>query len=79
MNQVSRVSVDIGHVAIRLAPQHSLRVEIGGAYFPLFDRNLNTGEGPNSTHSLRSTQKIYHRPEAPSRIIVHVRSDEVRK
>lgn len=78
-SQVSRVSVDLGHVAIRLAPQHSLRVEICGAYFPLFDRNLNTGEGPNSARSLRSTQKIYHRPEAPSRIIVHVRRDEVRK
>ncbi|MCA9012831.1 MAG: X-Pro dipeptidyl-peptidase, partial [Planctomycetaceae bacterium] len=43
--EVYRIAVDLGPVAAQIAPGHRLRVDVCGAYFPLFDRNANTADG----------------------------------
>src|SRR5262249_45313475 len=43
------VAVDLGHTAATILPGHALRVEVAGSSFPMFDRNLHTGEGPTGT------------------------------
>jgi putative CocE/NonD family hydrolase len=70
--QAYRISVDIAHAAARLEKGHKLRVEISGGYFPLYDRNTNTGEGPTSSRILVATERVLHAPGSASRVIVPV-------
>ena len=70
--QTYKISVDVAHAAARLKAGHRLRVEISGSYFPLYDRNTNTGEGPTSSRTLVSTEKVLHAPRTASRVILHV-------
>jgi putative CocE/NonD family hydrolase len=67
-----QVEVDIGHVAASIGAGHSLRVEISGAYFPLFDRNTNTGKGPFDGTTLIAMQNVIHTPAKPSRIMLSI-------
>ena len=64
--------VDLGSVAARVRAGERLRVEIAGSNFPLYDRNLHTGEGPFSARILVARQKVSHRPAAASRIILPI-------
>ena len=66
------VQVDAGHVAARLDVGHSLRVEVTGSYFPLFDRNTNTGEGPYRAATRIATQKVLHQGSMQSRVLLFV-------
>jgi hypothetical protein len=68
------VRVDVGHVAAEIAPGHSLRVEVTGSYFPLFDRNTNTGQGPYSKATLVSTQTVHHQGPMQSKVFLFVAS-----
>lgn len=68
--EVYPVTVDLGPVAAQIGRGHSLRVDVCGAYFPLFDRNPNTGEGPTGRRTLVSTESVMHRPTMASRIIL---------
>lgn len=65
-------TIDLGPVAARLAPWHRLRLDVSGAYFPLFDRNANTAAGPFGRQTVVSTESVYHRSESPSRLILPV-------
>jgi len=65
-----KITVDLGPVAAELPKGHCLRVDICGAYFPLFDRNPNTAEGPFSKASVIATEKVLHQPEFVSRILL---------
>jgi len=67
-----RIAVDIAHAAARLQAGHKLRVEITGSYFPLYDRNTNTAEGPTSARTLVATEQVLHAPGAASRVILRV-------
>jgi putative CocE/NonD family hydrolase len=66
------VRVDVGHVAARLDVGHSLRIEVTGSYFPLFDRNTNTGEGPYAAATQVSTQKVHHQSSMQSNVLLFV-------
>ncbi|WP_051669966.1 CocE/NonD family hydrolase [Bryobacter aggregatus] len=66
------VRVDVGHVAAQLEPGHSLRVEITGAYFPLFDRNTNTGKGPYDATMRVAEQKLFHSRNRASKLSLFV-------
>lgn len=68
--KVYEITVDLGPVAAQIGKGHRLRVDICGAYFPLFDRNPNTAEGPFGKNSKISTAHVYHDPGRPSRIIL---------
>ena len=69
-NKVYEITVDLGPIAAQIGKGHRLRVDICGAYFPLFDRNPNTAEGPFGKNSVVATEKVYHDQIHPSRIIL---------
>ena len=71
-DRVYRVTVDLGHTAFSLARGHSLRLEIAGSYFPAYDRNAHTGEGPFSKIERKAMQSIYHGPAMASRVVIPV-------
>jgi predicted acyl esterase len=50
---------------------HRLRLEIASSAFPKFDVNLGTG-GPlgTETEGVIATNRIWHTPERPSRLIL---------
>ncbi|QDT44787.1 Cocaine esterase [Gimesia alba] len=68
--EVYEITVDLGPIAAQIGKGHRLRVDICGAYFPLFDRNPNSGEGPFGKNAKISTERVYHDPIRPSRIIL---------
>lgn len=68
--QVYRIEVELGHTAFSLSPGHALRVEIAGSYFPAYDFNSHTGEGPWAKTAKKATQTIHR-----GRVIVPVRRD----
>lgn len=74
-DEVYKITVDLGPIAAQIAPGHCLRVDIGGAYFPLFDRNPNTADGIFGNSTAIATESVYHTPTRPSRIILPVRAD----
>jgi len=52
---------------------HRIRVDIMSSNFPLWDRNLNTGNDPATDTEIRvAQQSIYHDEEHPSHIILPV-------
>jgi putative CocE/NonD family hydrolase len=65
-----KIEVDLGHAAARIAPGHRLRVEVTGSYFPLFDRNTNTGEGPFSARTMVARQTVHHSAGSASRVLI---------
>ena len=73
---VYEVSVDLGPVAAQIEQGHRLRVDICGAYFPLFDRNPNMAEGPFGTRSAVATEYVYHDQAHMSRILLPCRKPE---
>ncbi len=70
--EVDPITVDLGPIAAQLAPGHCLRVDISGAYFPLFDRNPNTAEGIFGKSTAIATESVHHTPAHPSRIMLPV-------
>ncbi|WP_010585502.1 CocE/NonD family hydrolase [Schlesneria paludicola] len=69
-DQVYRLLIDLGPIAAQLQPGHRLRIDICGSYFPLFDRNPNTGEGPFGKKTTISTEKVYHGLKTGSRLLL---------
>jgi putative CocE/NonD family hydrolase len=52
---------------------HKLRVEVSSSNFPRFDRNLNTGEDPESGKRMaKAANVIYHDHEHPSVLILPI-------
>ena len=69
-HQVYEVTVDLGPIAAQIGAGHRLRVDICGAYFPLFDRNPNSAEGPFGTRFEVATEQVFHDPTRMSRILL---------
>ena len=67
-----RITIDVGPVAAQIGKGHRLRLDISGAYFPLFDRNPNTGEGPTGSRTRVATESVHHSPKTPSRVLLPV-------
>lgn len=63
-----KISVDTGSTAATILPGHALRVDVSAAYFPLFERNANTGEGPAGGRTQVARQTILHGRATMSRI-----------
>ena len=52
---------------------HRIRVEISSSNFPKYDRNLNTGNTPQTDTEIRTaSQTIYHNAQYPSHITLPV-------
>jgi putative CocE/NonD family hydrolase len=67
-NEKYLLKIDLGHAAAKVDQGHSLRVQVAGSCFPLFDRNTNTGEGPTSSKTLVATERVWHTPAQPSSV-----------
>lgn len=65
-----RLYVDLGPIAAQLPAGHRLRVDICGAYFPLFDRNPHTGEGPFDQKTQVSQEQVFHGLKTASRLLL---------
>lgn len=64
-------TIDLWATSYVILPGHKLRLEISSSDFPRFDRNLNTGEDPNSgTLMVAAKQTIYHSPRYPSHVVL---------
>jgi len=74
--KVYKLMIDLGPVAAQIREGHRLRVDICGAYFPLFDRNSNTAEGPFGENSIVSTERVYHDTTRMSRILLPCREEQ---
>ena len=60
--------------ANRFAPGHRLRVDVSSSNYPRFDANPNTGEPLGESRRVEMAhQAVYHDPDHPSRLLVHVR------
>ena len=52
---------------------HSVRLEVTSSNFPLWDRNLNNGEHPNESTTMKvATQTILHDAAHPTRLVLPV-------
>jgi len=69
-DQAYKVTIDLGPVAAQLGKGHRLGLDISGGYFPLFDRNANTGEGPFGTSTRIATEKVQHDSTAAARLLL---------
>jgi putative CocE/NonD family hydrolase len=61
--QVETYTIDMWHTAITVPAGHRLQVEVASAAFPVFSRNLNTGENSETgVKFVKAEQKIFHEP-----------------
>ena len=52
---------------------HRIRIDVTSSNFPLWDRNLNTGEDPNASSRMAvAHQTIWHDADHPSHVILPV-------
>lgn len=72
-DQIYKITVDLGPVAAQFRPGHRMRVDICGAYFPLYDRNANTAEGPFGKRTAVATERVYHDSLHRSHIVLPCR------
>ncbi len=71
--QIYKLKIDLWATSDVVLPGHRLRVEISSSNFPRFDRNLNTGEDPETgTRMVKATNTIYHDAAHPSFITLPV-------
>lgn len=71
--EVTAIDIDLWHVAIEVPTGHRLRLAISSSYFPVYDRNLNTG-GDNFTDTAwrTATNRIHHGGAYPSALLLPV-------
>ena len=73
--EVYEYGIDLGPVAVHVAAGRRLRLQVGSADFPQFDRNLNTGGpfGHEPATAIRAAiQVILHNDAYPSRITLPI-------
>lgn len=70
-NQVYEYTIDLQAMSNVFKKGHRIRIDITSSNFPLWDRNLNTGEhNGTSSRYQRAEQTILHDAEHPSHIIL---------
>lgn len=69
--QPAEYTVEVGNVGNCFLPGHRIKVHVASALFPLYDRNLNTGE-PNAScdHCEAAVQTILHDAAHPSSLML---------
>src|SRR5262249_2526598 len=62
-----RVAVDLWHTAVRIAKGHRIVVDITSAAFPIYARNLNTGQNSlTGTRFQRARVTVHRGANTPS-------------
>jgi len=71
--EVYKLTVDLWSTSNVFLAGHKLRLEISSSNFPHFDRNLNTGEDPESgTRMVKATNLIYHDRDHASVLVLPI-------
>jgi putative CocE/NonD family hydrolase len=71
--EVYKITINLWSTSNVFLAGHKLRLEVSSSNFPRFDRNLNTGEDPESgTRMAKATSTVYHDREHPSALVVPV-------
>jgi uncharacterized protein len=70
--RVYQYNVDLWATGITFKAGHRIRVQVTSSCFPRWDRNPNTGEGPDSARTEVARQRIFHDPERPSHITLTI-------
>jgi uncharacterized protein len=71
--QIYELTLDLWATSNVFRAGHRLRLEISSSNFPRFDRNLNSGEEPESRqHFVKATNTIYHDREHPTALVLSV-------
>jgi putative CocE/NonD family hydrolase len=70
--RVYQYNVDLWATGITFKAGHCIRVQVTSSCFPRWDRNPNTGEGPDSARTEVARQRIFHDPERPSHITLTI-------
>ncbi|HEY7391796.1 MAG TPA: CocE/NonD family hydrolase [Bryobacteraceae bacterium] len=71
--KVYEYTVDLWDTSNVFLPGHRIRLEISSSDFPRFDRNLNTGEDPNTGTRIETAhQTVYHSAQYPTHIVLPV-------
>jgi hypothetical protein len=69
--QIYELTVDLWAISQVFKCGHRIRVEVSSSNFPLFDRNLNTGEDNASESRMQiAIQAVYHNAQHPSHIVL---------
>jgi len=72
-NRIYEYTVNLQATSNVFKKGHRIRVQVTSSNFPLWDRNLNTGNTPGSDTEMRSAhQTIHHDREHPSHILLPV-------
>ncbi len=72
-DKVYKVTLTPMNTSNYFAPGHSIRLEVAGANFPRFDRNLNTGgDNVSETTAVVAHTKIHHDAHYPSTLTISV-------
>jgi hypothetical protein len=70
--EVYEVTIPMWDTCVRLPARHRVRVEIASSAFPKFDVNLGTGgDMITETDGLLATNRLWHTPSRPSRLLVN--------
>lgn len=71
--EVYKLTIDLWSTSNVFLAGHKLRVEVSSSNFPRFDRNLNTGEDPESgTRKVKATNFIYHDRDHASAVVLPI-------
>jgi putative CocE/NonD family hydrolase len=70
--RVYEYRLDLWATGITFRAGHHIRVQVASSSFPRWDRNPNTGEGPDSARTEVARQRIFHDPEHPSHLTLTV-------
>ncbi len=71
--KIYKYEISLRPTGIVFKKGHRIRVEITSSDFPIFNRNLNTGDDPyTSTRIAKAHQTIYHDAEHPSHIVLPI-------
>ncbi|WP_207841607.1 CocE/NonD family hydrolase [Williamsia soli] len=71
--RVDETEVDMWSTSIVIAAGHRLRVHLTSSNFPRWDRNLNTGENPQTATQMRvARQTVHHSASWPTHITLPV-------
>jgi len=73
-HRVYAYTIDLQATSNVFRKGHRIRLDITSSNFPLWDRNLNTGNDPGSDTEMRvADQTLYHDATHPSRLVLPIR------
>jgi hypothetical protein len=71
--EVYKLTINLWSTSNVFLAGHKLRLEVSSSNFPRFDRNLNTGEDPESgTRMVKATNLIYHDRDHASAVVIPI-------